>query len=74
MKQKITVRVQMSCGKCRTKAMKIASVESGVNSVQIAGEHRDQVIVIGEVDSVSLTRSLRKKLGSATLVSVEEVK
>ncbi|KAF4386753.1 hypothetical protein F8388_006708 [Cannabis sativa] len=72
LQQKITVSVRMSCGKCRTKAMKIAAVESGVNSVQMAGD-KDQVIVIGEVDSVRLTRSLRKKFGSATLVSVEQV-
>ncbi|XP_010091452.2 heavy metal-associated isoprenylated plant protein 47 [Morus notabilis] len=75
MKQKIVVKVHMSCEKCRTKAMKVAAVESGVISVQISGEGKDQVVVVGdEIDSVSLTRSLRKKVGPATLLSVEEVK
>ncbi|PON92015.1 Heavy metal-associated domain containing protein [Trema orientale] len=75
MKNKIVVKVQMNCRKCRTEAMKIAAVESGVSSVQIEGEYKDQVVVIGdEVDSVSLTRSLRKKVGYATILSVEQVK
>lgn len=43
--------------------------------VEIAGEGKDRVAVVGNgVDSVSLTRSLRKKLGHASLLSVEEVK
>ncbi|XP_034679281.1 heavy metal-associated isoprenylated plant protein 47-like [Vitis riparia] len=75
MKQKIIVRVQMNCDKCRTKAMKIAAVEEGVISVAIEGAEKDRVVVIGDgVDSASLTCCLRKKLGYATLVSVEEVK
>ncbi|XP_034679421.1 heavy metal-associated isoprenylated plant protein 47-like isoform X3 [Vitis riparia] len=68
MKQKIIVKVQMNCDKCRTKAMKIAAVEE-------EGAEKDRVVVIGDgVDSASLTCCLRKKLGYATLVSVEEVK
>ncbi|XP_034679280.1 heavy metal-associated isoprenylated plant protein 47-like [Vitis riparia] len=75
MKQKIIVKVQMNCDKCRTKAMKIAAVEEGVISVAIEGAEKDRVVVIGDgVDSASLTCCLRKKLGYATLVSVEEVK
>ncbi|KAL6314337.1 hypothetical protein AAG906_021046 [Vitis piasezkii] len=75
MVQKIIVKVQMNCDKCRTKAMKIASVEEGVISVAIEGAEKDRVVVIGDgVDSASLTHCLRKKLGYATLVSVEEVK
>ncbi|KAL6314346.1 hypothetical protein AAG906_021056 [Vitis piasezkii] len=63
MKQKIIVKVQMNCDKCRTKALKIAAVEE------------DRVVVIGDgVDSASLTHCLRKKLRYATLVRVEEVK
>lgn len=38
-------------------------------------EEKGQVEVIGDgVDSMCLTRSLRKKLGHADIVSVEEVK
>ncbi|GMY30806.1 heavy metal-associated isoprenylated plant protein 47-like [Fagus crenata] len=69
------MKVQMNCEKCRTKALKIASVAKGVNSVAIEGADKSQVVVIGEeVDSACLTRSLRKKLGHATIVSVQELK
>ncbi|KAF5469311.1 hypothetical protein F2P56_013395, partial [Juglans regia] len=72
--QKIVIKVQMTCDKCRTKAIKIAAKSSGtVISVGIEGE--DQLVVIGEgVDSACLTRSLRKKLCYATILTVEEVK
>ncbi|GMY30923.1 heavy metal-associated isoprenylated plant protein 47-like [Fagus crenata] len=73
--QKIVMKVQMNCEKGRTKAMKIAAVEEGVNSLAIEGSDKDQLVVIGEgVDSANLTCSLRKKLCHATLLSVEEVK
>jgi hypothetical protein len=43
--------------------------------VAIQGSEKDQLLVSGEgVDSANLTRSLRKKLCHATIVSVEEVK
>ncbi|KAJ9672543.1 hypothetical protein PVL29_025951 [Vitis rotundifolia] len=75
MKQKIILKVQMNCDKCRTKAMKIAAAEEGVISVAIEGAEKDRVVVIGDgVDSASLTRCLKKKLGYAALDSVEEVK
>ncbi|GMY30803.1 heavy metal-associated isoprenylated plant protein 47-like [Fagus crenata] len=75
MKQKIVMKVQMNCEKCRTKALKIAAEAKGVSSVAIEGADKSQVVVIGdEVDSASLTRSLRKKLGHATIVSVQELK
>ncbi|KAM3743869.1 hypothetical protein ACB098_06G008000 [Castanea mollissima] len=72
--QKIVMKVQMNCEKCRTKAMKIAAVTEGVISVTIERE-KSLVVVVGDgVDSVSLAGSLRKKLGSATIESVQEVK
>ena len=47
----------------------------GVASVALEGPDRDQVVVIGnEVDASCLTSSLRKKVGHASIVSVEEVK
>ncbi|KAK3009632.1 hypothetical protein RJ639_015171 [Escallonia herrerae] len=47
----------------------------GVNSVMIEGEDKDKVVVIGDgIDAACLTRSLRKKVGHATLVSVEVLK
>uniref|UniRef100_A0A2N9FQK4 HMA domain-containing protein n=2 Tax=Fagus sylvatica TaxID=28930 RepID=A0A2N9FQK4_FAGSY len=75
MKQKIVMKVQMNCEKSRTKAMKIAAVEEGVTSVAIEGADKSQVVVKGDgVDAACLTRSLRKKLGHATIVSVQELK
>ncbi|XP_040996334.1 heavy metal-associated isoprenylated plant protein 47-like [Juglans microcarpa x Juglans regia] len=76
MKQKIVIKVQMTCDKCRTKAMKIAVTSSGsVTSVGIEGTDKDQLVVIGEgVDSACLTHSLRKKLCYADILTVEEVK
>ncbi|KAL4618459.1 hypothetical protein ACB092_06G012000 [Castanea dentata] len=76
MKQKIIIRVQMNCEKCRIKAMKIASNTNGVISVAVEGSDKDHLVVIGEgVDSANLTGSLRKKLSyGAAILSVEEVK
>jgi len=46
-----------------------------VSSVAIQGSDKDQLVVSGQgVDSANLTRSLRKKLCYATILSVEEVK
>ncbi|XP_075672067.1 heavy metal-associated isoprenylated plant protein 47-like isoform X1 [Castanea sativa] len=76
MKQKIIIRVQMNCEKCRIKAMKIASNTYGVISVAVEGSDKDHLVVIGEgVHSANLTGSLRKKLSyGAAILSVEEVK
>ncbi|XWS51685.1 hypothetical protein CRYUN_Cryun11dG0004500 [Craigia yunnanensis] len=75
MKQKIVIKVQMHCDKCRTKAMKIAAVANGVSSVEIAGKDKDEVVVTGEgIDSASLTCLLRKKLGYAAIISVGKAK
>ncbi|KAM1472706.1 hypothetical protein ACFX2I_028919 [Malus domestica] len=73
---KIVVKVPMHCDKCRRKAMKIAARAQGASKVSIEGANKDLVEVIGDdVDSVCLTRSLRKKFGcSCDLVKVEEVK
>ncbi|XP_074304885.1 heavy metal-associated isoprenylated plant protein 16-like [Silene latifolia] len=75
MKQKIVIKVHFRCGKCRKEAMKIAASTDGVISVTIQGNDKDLIVVVGsEVDSAGLCTALRKKTGSANLVSVEEVK
>ncbi|XP_054796143.1 heavy metal-associated isoprenylated plant protein 47-like [Prosopis cineraria] len=75
MPKKIIIKLEVCNEKTRTKAMKIAAVRQGVNSVAMEGEGRDQVVVTGEgVDSVELVNLLRKKLGYATIVSVQDVK
>ncbi|GAB4827833.1 hypothetical protein Ancab_034718 [Ancistrocladus abbreviatus] len=72
MKQKIIIKVHMDCEKCRIKAMKVASSASGVNTVAVEG---DQLVVSGvDIDAAKLTRCLRKKVGYAMLVIIEEVK
>lgn len=49
--------------------------DAGVSSVAIEGMEQDQVVVIGDrVDSACLVKRLRKKVGYADLVIVEEVK
>ncbi|XP_024199525.1 heavy metal-associated isoprenylated plant protein 47 [Rosa chinensis] len=74
MMQRIVIEVQMRSRKRRAKAMKIAAVADGVNSVAFNEENRDQIVVIGHgVDPVGLALSLRKKVGHATLLNVEEL-
>ncbi|KAK3199917.1 hypothetical protein Dsin_023332 [Dipteronia sinensis] len=75
MKQKIIIKVQVKCEKCRSKAMKIAAGDDGVISVAWEGEDKNKVVVIGDgVDAATLARNLSKKLGFADLLLVEEVK
>ncbi|KAK2987092.1 hypothetical protein RJ640_004818 [Escallonia rubra] len=74
LQQKIVIKVQLHCRRCRSKAMKMAAMASGVNSVALAGEEKDQIVVVGEkVDAAGLTDLLRKKVGYATLELVEGV-
>ncbi|KAK7331180.1 hypothetical protein VNO77_25398 [Canavalia gladiata] len=75
MKQKIVMKVQMNCQKCRTKALQVASGTNGVNSVSIEGESKDRVVVIGDgVDAANLTSCMRKKVGYTDLITVSEAK
>lgn len=46
-----------------------------MTNVEIKGAEKDELVVIGNfVDSVKLTRSLRKRLQFASLLSVQEEK
>ncbi|KAG6638250.1 hypothetical protein I3843_10G022200 [Carya illinoinensis] len=86
MKQKVLINVSMdghSCLCCcmldgrkvRTKALKIAVGVSGVESASLKGEDSDQIEVKGNmIDTVKLTTLLRKKVGPAHIISVEEEK
>jgi hypothetical protein len=75
MKQKIVIKVQMLCDKCRSKAMALVAATVGVDSVALAGDGKDQVVVVGDgIDSVKLTTALRKKVGHAQLVEVGKAK
>ncbi|KAL1307899.1 hypothetical protein HN51_049792 [Arachis hypogaea] len=76
MTKKIVIQVHnMGSDKCRSKAMKIAAVCQGVESVAVEGESKDQLVVTGDgVDSVCLTNQIRKKFRGASIISVEDVK
>ncbi|KAL6204170.1 hypothetical protein ACLB2K_021438 [Fragaria x ananassa] len=71
MMQRTVLKLLIHSEKCRTKALKIAATTPGVIRVSIEGDYLE---VIGNgVDSVCLTRALRKKLGFADIVKVEQV-
>ncbi|TXG67415.1 hypothetical protein EZV62_008690 [Acer yangbiense] len=74
--QKIVIKAQVRCQKCWSKAMKIVAVAEGeIFSVAWEGEGKDKMVVIGDgVDAATLTGNLRKKLGYAELLLVEEEK
>ncbi|KAL3821337.1 hypothetical protein ACJIZ3_007242 [Penstemon smallii] len=75
MKKKIVIKVSMNNNKSRAKALKIAVGVPGVESVGLIGEGKNQMQVVGEgIDSVQLTRLLRKKFEYAELISVGEDK
>ncbi|KAL1320422.1 heavy metal-associated isoprenylated plant protein 47-like isoform X1 [Arachis ipaensis] len=75
MKQKIVMKVQMKCHKCRAKALTVASGTNGVDFVGIEGKEKDEVVVIGDnVDAAKLTRSMRKKVGHTDLIMVAQLK
>ncbi|XVF77265.1 hypothetical protein PTKIN_Ptkin14bG0029400 [Pterospermum kingtungense] len=65
----------MKGSKSRTKALQIAAVADGVQSVGLHGPEKDQLMIVGDgVDAAGLTHSLRKKFSHASLEIVEEVK
>ncbi|XP_017238601.1 heavy metal-associated isoprenylated plant protein 47 [Daucus carota subsp. sativus] len=76
MMQKVLIRVTMvDQKKSRTKAMQIAATVSGVESVALKGDNRDQLEIIGDgIDTVELAKLLRKKVGGADLLSVGPAK
>ncbi|XP_031280482.1 heavy metal-associated isoprenylated plant protein 47-like [Pistacia vera] len=74
MKKKIVIKLQMKDAKCRSKAMQTAVDADGVTKVEIQKD-KDEMVVIGEeVETIRLTKSLRKKFQYADIVSVQEEK
>ena len=62
--QKIVIKVEMPCDRCRSKALSLVAATGGVHSVALAGDARDQVVVVGDgVDPVRLAGALRRKAG-----------
>ncbi|CAI8597885.1 unnamed protein product [Vicia faba] len=73
-KKKVVIEVSMKNQKSRSIAMKIAVGVYGVESAAIQGDNKDQIEVTGVgIDSVELTRKLRKNFCYANLVSVGDV-
>ncbi|KAK9283158.1 hypothetical protein L1049_011389 [Liquidambar formosana] len=69
------MKVQLNSDKCRSKAMKLVRLVFFFMRMEIQGADKDELVVIGErVASVGLTNLLRKKVGYATIVKVEEMK
>ncbi|CAI9089007.1 OLC1v1023492C1 [Oldenlandia corymbosa var. corymbosa] len=65
----------MSDPKTRKKALKTIVSCFGVDSIALQGESKDEIEVIGEGmdDAVTITKSLRKNVGHAEIVSLGPV-
>ncbi|KAF8703397.1 hypothetical protein HU200_032200 [Digitaria exilis] len=75
MKQKMVIKVSMPCERRRARAMTLAARADGVISMAITGDAKDKLEVVGDgVDPVRLVGSLRRKVGPAEILHVEEVK
>nr|7DVG_A Chain A, Disease resistance protein RGA5 [Oryza sativa Japonica Group]7DVG_B Chain B, Disease resistance protein RGA5 [Oryza sativa Japonica Group] len=71
---KIVVKVHMPCDKSRAKAVALAASVNGVDVVEITGEDKDRLEVVGRgIDPVRLVALLREKCGLAELLMVELV-
>ncbi|XP_012074845.1 disease resistance protein Pik-1 isoform X2 [Jatropha curcas] len=71
MKQKIVLKVDMKCNRCRTEALKVVAKADGVNFLGLEGQNKEKVVVIGDgVDAVNLATNLRKKVGHTEIISV----
>nr|GEW80809.1 heavy metal-associated isoprenylated plant protein 47-like [Tanacetum cinerariifolium] len=56
--------------------LQLASIvqNDGVNSVELQGENKNQMVVIGDgVDAAALTSSVRKKVKNASLEMVQQL-
>ncbi|XP_041028245.1 heavy metal-associated isoprenylated plant protein 16-like [Juglans microcarpa x Juglans regia] len=85
MKQTVVIKVEMDGHKSffgeldgqkvRSKALKIAVGISGVVSASLKGDEKNQIELKGEgIDSVKLTKLLRKKVGFADIITVADDK
>ncbi|CAD6263418.1 unnamed protein product [Miscanthus lutarioriparius] len=75
MKQKMVIKVSMPCERSRSKAMTLAARADGVISMAITGDAKEKLEVVGDgVDPVRLVSCLRRKVGHAEILQVEEVK
>jgi len=70
----MVIRIQISSEKGHSKAIKVAAAVTGVESVTIAGDDKNLLLVIGAgVDSNRITEKLRRKVGHAEVVELRTV-
>jgi len=70
----MVIRIHVTSEKGYSKAIKVAAGCTGVQSVTIAGEDRNLLLVIGVgVDSTRITENLRRKVGQAEVVELHTV-
>ncbi|KAI8552252.1 hypothetical protein RHMOL_Rhmol06G0252300 [Rhododendron molle] len=74
MPQKVVIKLNINGEKSRSKALQIASGVSGIESITLAGEDKNQIEVTGDgIDAAALTMLFRRKMGYSELVSVGPV-
>ncbi|KAF5201898.1 Heavy metal-associated isoprenylated plant protein [Thalictrum thalictroides] len=75
MKQKVVIKIfSMNDTRSRRKAMEIAVSIPGVTSVELQGDEKNQIAIIGEgIDSTCLTIKIRKKVGYTEIVSITPI-
>ncbi|CAM8989012.1 unnamed protein product [Rhodiola kirilowii] len=73
--QKIVLQLEMHSEKCIKKAiMEIAAGTDGVMSISTTGAEGNRLVVVGVgIDSATLTRSLRKKVGHTNIISIKKI-
>ncbi|KAJ9567296.1 hypothetical protein OSB04_003262 [Centaurea solstitialis] len=69
----IKLKVSMHCEKCKIEVMKVVTELSGVDEIYVDLE-KEILVVIGEVDPVSVAIRLRKKRRVAEILSVRKHK
>ncbi|XP_051217768.1 disease resistance protein RGA5 [Lolium perenne] len=74
MRTQMLIRIHVTSEKCYSKAIKVAAGVTGVQSVTIAGEDKNLLLVIGVgIDSNRLTEKLRRKVGPAEVVELRTI-
>ncbi|KVI11388.1 heavy metal-associated isoprenylated plant protein 2-like [Cynara cardunculus var. scolymus] len=71
MPQEIKLKVRMQCEKCKIEVMKTVTELSGVDEISVDLE-KEILVVIGDVDPVSVATRLRKKRRVAEILSVRK--
>ncbi|KAI3757385.1 hypothetical protein L6452_04922 [Arctium lappa] len=71
MAQEIKLKVSIHCEKCKIEVMKTVAELSGVDEIYVDLE-KEILVVVGDVDPVSVATRLRKKRRVAEILSVRK--